>query len=71
MGSVRKKRKRRNRLIIFTATILIVFLIGVMIAVAVFALDNDTSEGTNFMLVDIPLLFAAVGIFFIAKDRIR
>ena len=71
MASNRKKRKRRNRIIIASATITIIFLIGVMIAIATFALDNDSSEGTKFMLWDIPLLIAVVAIFFIAKDRIR
>ena len=71
MASNRKKRKRRNRLIIAAATILIVFLIAVMIWVAVFSLDSDSSEGTPFMLMDIPLLIAAVMIFFIAKDRLK
>lgn len=71
MASKRKKRKRRNRLIIAIATILILFLVAVMIWVAMFSLDSNSSEGTKFLIWEIPLLIAAVMIFFIAKDRIR
>ena len=71
MASKSKKRKRRNRLIIIVASIVIAFLIGVMVLVTIFSLDMDSSEGTKFLLMDIPLVFAIVMVFFIAKDRIR
>ena len=63
--------KGRNRLIIIVASIVIAFLIGVMVLVTIFSLDMDSSEGTKFLLMDIPLAFAIVMVFFIAKDRLR
>ena len=71
MASKHKKRKRRNRLIIIVASILIAFLIGVIIMVTIFSMDSDSSEGTKFMIWDIPLIIAIVMIFFIAKDRLK
>lgn len=71
MGRRGKKRKRRNRLIIAVASIVIAFLIAVMILVTIFSLDTDSSEGTKFLLMDIPLAFAIVMVFFFAKDRLK
>ena len=71
MASKRTKRKRRNRLIITVATLLIIFCLVVMVLVAREALNSDSSEGTPFLIMDIPLAIAIVMIFFIAKDRLK
>lgn len=71
MASKRKKRKRRNRIIIIVATLLIIFCLACMIFVAMEGLDSDSSEGTKFLLMEIPLAIAIVMIFFIAKDRLK
>ena len=71
MASKRKKRKRRNRIIITIATVLIVFCIVCMIFVAKEGLAADSSEGTKFLIMEIPLAIAVVMIFFIAKDRLK
>ena len=70
-SSRRKKRKRRNRIIITVATLLIIFCLVVMVFVAKEALDLDSSEGTPFLVMEIPLAIAIVMIFFIAKDRLK
>ncbi|MBR2213796.1 MAG: hypothetical protein IJ889_05105 [Eubacterium sp.] len=71
MASKRKKRKRRNRIIITVATLLIIFCVVCMIFVAIEGLGANSSEGTKFLIMEIPLAIAIVMIFFIAKDRIR
>lgn len=71
MASRSKKRKRRNRLIISIATILIAFCIFVMIFVAIEAFKENSQKGTPFMLLEIPLVVAILMIFFIAKDRLK
>ena len=70
-SSKRKKRKRRNRLIIAVAAILIAFCLVVMVFVAKEALNLDSSEGTPFLIMEVPLVVAIVMIFFIAKDRLK
>lgn len=71
MASNRKKRKRRNILIITVATILIAFCAIVMVFVAKEAMNSDSGTGTPFLIVDIPLLIAIIMIIFMAKDRLK
>ena len=71
MTSKRKKRKRRNRIIIAVATLLIIFCIVCMIFVAMEGLDTNSTAGTKFLIMEIPLAIAVVMIFFIAKDRLK
>lgn len=71
MASKRKKRKRRNRIIITVATLLIIFCLVMMVFVAKEATNLDSSEGTTFLLMEIPLVIAILMIFFIAKDRLK
>ncbi len=71
MASKRKKRKRRNRIIIAVATILVIFCLVVMFFVAKEATNLDSSEGTTFLVMEIPLVIAIVMIIVMAKDRLR
>ncbi|MCR5430108.1 MAG: hypothetical protein K6E58_02630 [Eubacterium sp.] len=71
MASNRKKRIRRNRIIITLATILVLFCLVVMFFVAKEAINANSSEGTPFLVMEIPLVIAIVMIIIMAKDRIK
>lgn len=71
MASNRKKRIRRNRIIITVATLLVIFCLVVMFFVAKEATNLDSSEGTTFLVMEIPLLIAIVMIIVMAKDRLK
>ena len=67
MGSNRKKRKRKNRIIISLATVGIIFCLIIMVLIAIEWRNHETA----FLLWEIPVVIAILIIFFFAKDRIR